>query len=421
MEKAIKTPGIRENLFQFILLVCTTAFVGGMVGMERSLLPQLAVKEFGIASKTAIFSFIIAFGISKAISNYFAGVLSNKLGRKQLLIVGWLFSIPVPWIIMYTNTWNWIIFANVLLGINQGLAWSSTLVMKIDIAEDKNRGLAVGLNEFAGYLAVGLTTFLVAWIATNYGLRPYPFYTGVLFSMAGFLVSVFIIKDTRSYMRTASLSPHATPLLKNVFKDTIFHNRNLSAVVQGGLVNNLNDGMVWGLYPIILSAKGLTLTEVGIVTAIYPACWGIGQLFTGRLSDYIARKQLLFVGMLLQSITLLLFLQAATYLHFIFLSVLLGIGKAMVYPTFIAAIADNTHPTQRAESVGIYRFFRDSGYAIGAILTGVLADLLSGSTAVACIGGLTMLSAIVIKVRMKQAPVHSLQFDDVADAMEKTG
>jgi len=232
---------------------------------------------------------------------------------------------------------------------------------------------------------------------------------------------VFIIKDTRSYMRTASLSPKATPLLKNVFKDTIFHNRNLSAVVQGGLVNNLNDGMVWGLYPIILSAKGLTLTEVGIVTAIYPACWGIGQLFTGRLSDYIARKQLLFVGMLLQSITLLLFLQAATYLHFIFLSVLLGIGKAMVYPTFIAAIADNTHPTQRAESVGIYRFFRDSGYAIGAILTGVLADLLSGSTAVACIGGLTMLSAIVIKVRMKQAPVHSLQFDDVADAMEKTG
>jgi MFS family permease len=421
MAQIVKTPGIKANLQQFILLLCTTAFVGGMVGMERSLLPQLAVKEFGIASKTAMFSFIIAFGLSKAISNYFTGVLSNKLGRQRLLVAGWLIAIPVPWIIMYAPSWNWIIFANVLLGINQGLAWSSTLVMKIDLAEDKNRGLAVGLNEFSGYLAVGLTTFLVAWIAANYGLRPYPFYTGVLFSLAGLFVSVFIIKDTRAYMRTAAASPNATPLLKNVFRDTLLHNRNLSAVVQGGLVNNLNDGMVWGLYPLILTAKGFTLTEVGIITAIYPACWGIGQLFTGRLSDYIARKPLLFWGMLLQAVTLILFIPATAYFHFIILSVVLGIGKAMVYPTFIAAIADNTHPTQRAESVGIYRFFRDCGYAIGAVLTGVLADLLSVPAAVACIGALTLSSAIIIKVRMKQARVHALQLDTREDVLEQTG
>ena len=371
--------------------------------MERSLLPQLALLEFGIASKTAMFSFIMAFGISKAISNYFTGILSNTLGRKKLLVIGWLFAIPVPWILIYAPSWNWVVAANILLGINQGLAWSSTLVMKIDLAEDKNRGTAVGLNEFFGYLAVGLTTFLVAWLAAEYGIRPYPFYTGIIFSTVGLLLSVLAVKDTREFMRTAAESPDTTPLLKNVFKGTVFQNRNLSAVVQGGLVNNLNDGMVWGLYPLILIAKGFPLKQVGIITAIYPACWGIGQLFTGRLSDHIARKHLLFWGMLLQAVILLLFIQASSYGSFIALSVILGIGKAMVYPTFIAAIADNTHPTQRAESVGIYRFFRDSGYAIGAFITGILSDLIGITFAVSCIGGLTMLSAFFIKWRMTLA------------------
>ncbi|MDB5191727.1 MAG: transporter [Segetibacter sp.] len=403
MEKITRVPGIRANAQQFILLLCVTAFIGGMVGMERSLLPQLASQEFGIASKTAMFSFIVAFGITKAITNYFTGVLSNILGRRNLLIVGWLFALPIPWILMYAPAWNWIIAANILLGINQGLAWSSTLMMKIDLAEDKKRGLAVGLNEFAGYLAVGLTTFLVAWIASNYGLRPYPFYTGVVFSVVGLLASIFIIKDTREFMKTAAVSSGTRPLLQHVFKDTLFRNRNLSAVVQGGLVNNLNDGMVWGLYPLILSANGFTLTQIGLVTAIYPACWGIGQLFSGRISDFFERKHLLFWGMFLQAVTLLLLIQASAYAHFIALSVILGIGKAMVYPTFIASIADNTHPSQRAESVGIYRFCRDSGYAIGAVITGILSDRLGITVAVTFIGGLTMASAFIIQFRMRIA------------------
>ncbi|WP_207493313.1 MFS transporter [Aridibaculum aurantiacum] len=395
-----KSPGIKQNLPQFLLLLCVTAFVGGMVGMERSLLPKLATTEFGIESKTAIFSFIVAFGISKAISNYMAGRLSNQYGRRRLLIFGWLFALPVPWILMYAPNWNWIIFANVLLGINQGIAWSSTLVMKIDLAEDKNRGLAVGLNEFIGYLAVGLTTFLVAYIAANYGLRPYPFYTGVGFSILGILLSIFAIKDTRPFMQSAAALPGPLIPLNHVFKETIFFNRNLSSVVQGGLVNNLNDGMVWGLYPLILTAKGFSLTEIGVITAIYPACWGMGQLFSGKISDLIGRKPLLYWGMFLQAATLLMFLQANTYQHFVALSIVLGIGKAMVYPTFIAAIADNTHPVQRAETVGIYRFFRDCGYAIGAVLTGVISDLLGVPVAVTLVGVLTLLSGFVIKFRM---------------------
>jgi MFS family permease len=395
----VKT-GIKQNLPQFILLVIITAFVGGMVGMERSLIPQLAEKVFHIASKTAMFSFIIAFGTTKAITNYYTGAFANKFGRRRLLITGWLFALPIPWILMYTSNWNWIVAANILLGLNQGLAWSSTVVMKIDLAETRNRGLAMGLNEFAGYFAVGMVTFLVAFVAAKYGLRPYPFFVGVVFSIAGLLTSIFFIKDTRSQMTLSAEIADEKDKLENIFLGTTFYNKNLSAVTQAGLVNNMNDGMLWGLYPILLHTKGLSLAQIGIITAIYPACWGIGQLFSGRLGDYVAKKKLLFSGMLLQALTLIVLSTASAFPFFIALSIVLGIGKAMVYPIFAAAIAENTHPQQRAQSIGIFRFWRDLGYAIGAILTGILADVFSIIVAVVIVGTITLLSSLIIKFRM---------------------
>lgn len=374
--------------------------------MERSLLPQVAQKEFNIASKTAMFSFIIAFGITKAITNYFTGALSNRYGRKTLLVTGWLFALPVPWILMYAPSWNWIVAANILLGLNQGLAWSSTVVMKIDLVDRRNRGFAIGLNEFAGYSSIGLTTFLVAWLATQYGLRPYPFFTGVAYSVIALAISVFIIRDTRGYMQSASASGGSVPHLKNIFWSTVLFNRNLSSVVQAGLVNNLNDGMVWGLYPLLLATKGFNLAQTGVVTAIYPAFWGIGQLFSGRISDYLPKKRLLFWGMFLQAVTLLLFLAAKSYEQFIALSILLGLGKATVYPTFTTAIADNTNREQTAESVGVFRFFRDLGYALGAVLTGVLTDVYGIASAIMFIGCLTFLSALIIHFRMSTGVIQ---------------
>lgn len=393
--------GLRQNMRQFILLVIVTAFVGAMVGMERSLIPQLAEKVFNLTSKTAMFSFIVAFGITKAVTNFYTGFFANRFGRKKLLVTGWFFALPIPWILMYAPSWNWIIAANILLGLNQGLAWSSTVVMKIDLAEDKNRGLAMGLNEFAGYFAVGIVTFLVAFIAAKYGVRPYPFFVGVVFSVVGLLMSVFLIKDTRTQMTAASITAGKEGELQNVFWGTTVFNRNLSAVTQAGLVNNMNDGMMWGLYPLLLHSKGLTLSQVGLVTAIYPACWGIGQLFSGRLGDVVAKKKLLFSGMFLQALTLLVLSTASHLQFFIILSVVLGLGKALVYPIFAAAIAENSHPQQRAQSIGIFRFWRDLGYAIGAILTGLLADLFSINVAIIIVGCITLISAFVIGFRMK--------------------
>lgn len=402
MSSSIKI-GIRHNRSQFILLVIITAFIGSIVGMERSLLPQLAEKVFHLASKTAMFSFIVAFGISKAVTNYFTGRLSNRFGRKTLLVSGWLFALPVPWLLMYAPSWNWIVAANILLGINQGLAWSSTVVMKVDLAEDRNRGLAMGLNEFAGYFAVGLTTFLVAYLAGHYGLRPYPFITGVVFSTIGLVASIFFVKDTRPHMTVAAVSAGKEKELKNVFWGTTLFNKNLSAVTQAGLVNNMNDGMMWGLFPLLLVAKGFTLAQVGLVTAIYPACWGIGQLFSGRLGDLLVKKRLLFSGMLLQALVILSLSVANTLPFFIGLAIALGLGKALVYPNFLAAIAENTHPGQRAQSIGIFRFCRDAGYAIGAVLTGVLADAFNIRVAMTLVGAITLLSALVIQLRMRIA------------------
>lgn len=391
--------GLKENWQQFSLLVLVNAFVGGMVGLERSILPQLAAQEFHIASHSAIFSFIVVFGIVKALTNYFAGHFANALGRRRLLIFGWLFAIPIPFLLMWAPTWNWIVAANVLLGINQGLAWSSTVTMKIDLVGDKQRGLAMGINEFAGYLSVGLVALLTAWIANTYGIRPYPFYIGIVFVFLGFLISWIWVKDTRSFVQKAA-QESSLPLLKKPFWDTSLLHRNLGAISQAGLVNNLNDGMIWGLFPLLLATKGFDLGQIGIVTAIYPLVWGLAQLGTGSLSDLFCQKDLLFIGMLLQAFAILGLILAQTFVAFATLSFVIGVGTAIVYPTFLASIAENTHPADRAASLGTFRLWRDLGYAFGAILTGILADYFELEVSVIVIGLLTLGSAGVIKWRM---------------------
>ncbi len=340
-------PGLKANWKQFTLLVIINAFVGGMIGLERSILPRIAEAEFHIAAKTAILSFIIVFGIVKAFTNYFTGAWANRIGRKKLLTIGWLAGIPVPFILMYADSWNWIVGANILLGINQGLTWSTTVVMKIDLAGEKQRGLAMGLNEFAGYFAVAAVAFLTGWIASEYGLRPYPFYIGIGLALSGFFASWLLVKDTRHHVE-AEISESKIPILRNIFLDTSLRNKNLSSVTQAGLIINLNDGMAWGIFPILLASKGFSIAETGIITAVYPAVWGAGQLFTGRMADYCCKKDLLFLGMLLQGIVLLAIIFAHTITHFLILSSLLGWGTAMVYPVFLATVAENTNPADRA-------------------------------------------------------------------------
>lgn len=393
--------GLKENWKQFTLLVIINAFVGGMVGMERSILPRIAEVEFAVAAKTAILSFIIVFGIVKALTNYFTGALANRFGRKNLLTAGWIIGIPIPFILMYAPSWNWIIAANVLLGINQGLAWSSTVMMKIDLVGEKQRGFAMGLNEFAGYISVALVAFLTGYIAGEYGLRPYPFYTGVVLVILGLLSTVFLVKDTRHHVQKETLQS-TIPVLKNIFWETTLRNRNLGSVTQAGLVNNLNDGMVWGIFPILLSVKGFSISEIGIVTAVYPAVWGLGQIFTGKMADIFPKRSMLFFGMLLQAIALTLLVWSTSFIHFTILSIILGWGTAMVYPTFLATIAEYTNPKDRPKSIGIFRLWRDLGYAIGAILTGVIADLFNINTSILFIAGLTFLSALIIRLRMSR-------------------
>lgn len=392
--------GLKENWYQFFLLVLINAFVGGMVGLERSILPQIAEKEFAIAAKTAILSFIVVFGIVKAITNYYTGTLANRFGRKNLLIAGWMVGIPIPFILMYAPDWNWVIAANILLGINQGLAWSSTVVMKIDLVGEKQRGFAMGLNEFAGYIAVAIVAFLTGWIANEYGVRPYPFYIGIVLVALGLAGSIFFIKDTRHHVAKESASNNV-PKLKNVFWDTTWRDRNLGSVTQAGLINNLNDGMAWGIFPILLASKGFSIEQIGIITAVYPAVWGIGQLFTGKMADIFCKKDILYTGMLLQAIALISLVWANSMSSYVLLSAVLGWGTAMVYPTFLATVAENTNPQDRAKSIGIFRLWRDLGYAIGAILTGMIADLLSINSAIIFIGILTFISALIIYVRMK--------------------
>lgn len=391
--------GLQENWKQFTLLVIINGFVGGMVGLERTILPQLAEKEFAIAANTAILSFIVIFGIVKALTNYYTGILANKWGRKNLLILGWIIAIPVPFILIYADDWNWIIAANVLLGINQGLAWSSTVVMKIDLVGEKQRGLAMGLNEFAGYLSVAIVAFLTGYLANTYGLRPYPFYIGMVLIALGLIGSIFLVKDTRSHVAQET-QVSLIPRLKHVFWDTTWKHPNLGSVSQAGLINNLNDGMVWGILPILLAKKDFVLEEIGVLTAVYPAVWGLGQLVTGRLSDLYSKKRLLFWGMLMQGLALIALYWAEGFAAFAGIGAVLGIGTALVYPTFLSTVAANTHPLDRAKSIGIFRLWRDLGYAIGAILTGLIADIWNIEVAILFIALLTLFSAFVIQIRM---------------------
>ena len=394
--------GLKHNWKQFSLLVIINAYVGGMVGMERSLLPELAEADFGIAAKAAVLSFIIVFGVAKALTNYFTGSLATRFGRKKLLILGWLFGLPVPFLLIYAPDWNWVIFANVLLGINQGLAWSSTVIMKIDLVGEKDRGLAMGLNEAAGYLAVGLAAFITGWLGAEYGLRPYPFYLGIGLSLAGLLASIFLVKDTKHHVQLES-SQSSQTTMKNLFWNTTWKDQNLGSITQAGMVNNLNDGMVWGLFPVLLAAEGFSLENMALLVAIYPTVWGLGQLFTGKMADLYPKKTLLFWGMLLQGLAILAFLISSGFSLYATLLTLLGIGTAVVYPTFLAAIADHSHPNQRPKTIGIFRLWRDLGYALGALLSGVVADAFGISYSIMIIGGLTVISALVIQLRMSRA------------------
>jgi MFS family permease len=391
--------GLQKNWKQFTILVIVNAFVGGMIGMERTIIPQFAELEFGIASKTAVLSFIIAFGIAKALANYYTGKLANQFGRKNLLIAGWILAIPIPFILMSADVWAWVIFANVLLGISQGLTWSSTVVMKIDLVGDKDRGFAMGINEFAGYLAVGVVAYLTGYIAHKYGITPYPFYLGIFISVIGLLLSIIWVKDTRSFVQKES-SSSSTKQLTNIFAETTFKNKTLSAVTQAGLVNNLNDGMIWGLLPILLVTLHFENNDIGIITAVYPTVWGLGQLFTGKMADHYSKKKMLFWGMFLQGVAIMLLPFAYAFYMLVVLSSFLGLGTALVYPTFLSTIAEYTRPEQRAESIGTFRLWRDLGYAFGAIISGITADLFGISYAVLLIGGLTIISSIIIKFRM---------------------
>ncbi|MBT8268317.1 MAG: MFS transporter [Bacteroidia bacterium] len=391
--------GLKENWKQFSLLLIINAFVGGMIGLERTILPKLAEIEFGILATSVILPFIIVFGITKAITNYFTGALANKMGRKKLLVIGWIFAIPVPFLLMYAQNWNWIVFANVLLGINQGLTWSSTVVMKIDLVGEKHRGLAMGLNESFGYLAVAIVAFTTGWIAAEYGIRPYPFYQGVAFVFLGLLMSWLLIHDTEHHVAKEAGESDMS-FLKNVFIDTSWKDPNLGSITQAGFVNNLNDGMIWGLLPVILASKNFDLKTIAVIVAVYPAVWGVGQLFTGKLSDHLNKKAMLVFGMALQGLAILLMYWTNSTSLYILLAVALGLGTALVYPTFLSALAGFTHPKQRAESIGVFRLWRDLGYAAGALLTILVTVCLEIDLTLVIIGVLTVISALIIKFRM---------------------
>ena len=406
MSKPAIQLGLRENWAQFSLLVLVNAFVGAMVGMERSILPAIAEDEFHLAARTAILSFIVVFGVTKALTNYFAGRWSDRFGRKRVLVAGWLVAAPVPFVLMWAPSWSWILLANALLGVSQGLTWSTTVIMKIDLAGPKNRGLAMGLNEFAGYFAVALSALATGFIAAEVGLRPQPFYLGVGFVVLGTLLSVLAVRETRHHVthesKLAGTAAHDTLSPREVITRTSFTDPDLSSVSQAGMVNNLNDGMAWGLFPLLFAAANMSLAEIGTLAAIYPAVWGLGQLVTGAWSDRIGRKGLIVAGMWTQAAGIVVIALGSTFALFATGAVLLGLGTAMVYPTLLAAIGDVAHPSWRASSVGVYRLWRDMGYAVGALLAGVVADAFGLSAATLTIAALTFASGVVVAVRMRE-------------------
>ena len=397
--------GLGPNLPQFTLLVIVNAFVGAMVGLERSILPAIAEQDFHLAARTAVLSFIVVFGIAKAVTNYFAGRWSDAVGRKTVLVGGWLLAVPVPFMLMWAPSWDWILVANLLLGASQGLTWSTTVIMKIDLAGPERRGFAMGLNEFAGYGAVALSAAATGYIAATYGLRPQPFYLGVAFVLIGAMLSAAVVRETHAHARHEAkthAAPAGMPTQREIFLRTSFGNRNLSAVSQAGLVNNLNDGMAWGLFPLLYAMTGMSLTRIGALAAIYPAVWGIGQLFTGSLSDRIGRKGLIVGGMWVQALGIALVVSSTRFPGFAAGAVFLGGGTAMVYPTLLAAIGDVAHPLWRASAVGVYRFWRDLGYAVGALLAGIAADVLGIRQAIWLVAAITFTSGVVVAIRMRE-------------------
>jgi MFS family permease len=399
--------GLRENLGQFSLLVVVNAFVGAMVGLERTILPAIAEQEFELAAKTAVLSFIVVFGLTKALTNYLAGRLSDRFGRKQVLVGGWLVAVPVPFLLMWAPSWTWVLIANALLGVSQGLTWSTTVIMKIDLAGPRKRGLAMGLNEFAGYFAVAGSALATGLVAAHYGLRPQPFYLGVAYVALGLLLSVVVVRETKHHVAAESkldgeLAPERTPTPREVFWRTSLLDKNLSSVSQAGLVNNLNDGMAWGLFPLFFAAATMDLAQIGTLAAIYPATWGLAQLFTGAWSDRVGRKWLIASGMWVQAIGIGVIVMSMGFAGFAAGAALLGIGTAMVYPTLLAAIGDVAHPSWRASSVGVYRLWRDLGYAVGAVLAGVTADALGLPAAMWLIAALTFASGLVVALRMTE-------------------
>jgi MFS family permease len=397
--------GLRENVIQFSLLVLVNAFVGGMVGMERSILPALAEQEFRLTARTAVLSFIVVFGVTKAITNYLAGRLADRVGRKRILVAGWIIAAPVPFMLMWAPSWDWVLAANALLGISQGLTWSATVIMKIDLVGPERRGLAMGLNEFSGYLAVAAAALGTGWIAARAGLRPEPFYLGVAFVVLGFALSLALVQETAPHVQLeASLrrSPRIDITPRNVFWLTTLKDRNLSSISQAGLVNNLNDGMAWGLFPLFFAASGMSLQKIAVLAAIYPAVWGVVQLATGALSDRIGRKWLIASGMWTQAIGIVATVVSENFIGFAAGGILLGVGTAMVYPTLLAAIGDVAAPSWRASSIGVYRLWRDLGYAVGALLAGITADLLGLAGAMWIVAGVTFASGWVTALRMRE-------------------
>jgi MFS family permease len=409
--------GLLANWQQFALLVLVNAFVGGMVGLERTVVPLIGEQEFGLASKTAIVSFIVSFGITKALCNLFAARLSETWGRKKVLVLGWLIGLPVPFMIIWADYWWWFDVANVLLGINQALCWSMTVVMKVDLVGPRQRGLALGLNEFAGYLAVGVTAWLTGYLASLYSLRPQPFYLGIGFAGTGLLLSWFFVRETRGHalleakhhvavpakgMATPPPVGAATPSLKEIFVLTSWKDKTLFSCSQAGLVNNLNDGMSWGIYPLFFSSYGLGVAAIGVLKAVYPAVWGVTQVIFGPLSDRLGRKWLIASGLAVQAVGIWQTVLAPTYASWLLAAVLQGLGTAMVYPTLLAAISDVAHPEWRATSMGVYRLWRDAGYAVGALLSGVVADLLGMRAAIHLVAAITLSSGLVVAAVMRE-------------------
>jgi MFS family permease len=405
--------GLRANLQQFTLLVIVNAFVGAMVGLERTVVPLIAEADFGLTSKSLILSFIVSFGIVKALANLFAGRLSDRIGRKQILVAGWLFGLPVPFLLIFAPSWGWIVLANLLLGVNQGLCWSTTVIMKVDLVGPKQRGLATGLNEFAGYLALSLSALATGYLAATYGLRTAPFLPGIIFVFMGLILSAFFVRETHAHAQQEareSMQPSSAlvsssaqqPSFRDIFWLTSWKDKTLFSASQAGMVNNMNDGMVWGLVPILLGAAGLSVERIALIAAVYPGVWSISQILTGALSDRWGRKWMIAAGMWVQAVGIAMFVIGNAFGVWLAGSILLGIGTALVYPTLLAAISDVAHPNWRGSAVGVYRLWRDSGYAVGALAAGLLADAFGLSTAIAAIGTLTFLSGAIVAAVMRE-------------------